>query len=323
MTKAWNGEFVNILEEIETIYKNRGKNYDSSDPFRANAYKKARNQILELEFDISSVDQLKKNTKIKGSILEHLNSYVETGKVDIIEDEKNNIIHQFCKIHGIGPKKALDLSKEVNSIEELKTRPELLNKNYKKNGVENAAQIGLKYFEELQERIPREEIEKYDKFIRNKLDTLKNNSTTNFKNLKMEIVGSYRRGAKNSGDIDVILTSENHDDFNKIINDLIESNILIETLSRGSKKLLGISKLKGKMPRRIDFLYTSQKEYPFALLYFTGSKTFNVKMRKHAIQKKYRLNESELVGAENINIKTEKDIFKALDFEYKEPKDRI
>ena len=152
---------------------------------------------------------------------------------------------------------------------------------------------------------------------------MKNNSTTNFKNLKMEIVGSYRRGAKNSGDIDVILTSENHDDFNKIINDLIESNILIETLSRGSKKLLGISKLKGKMPRRIDFLYTSQKEYPFALLYFTGSKTFNVKMRKHAIQKKYRLNESELVGAENINIKTEKDIFKALDFEYKEPKDRI
>ena len=45
-------------------------------------------------------------------------------------------------------------------------------------------------------------------------------------------------------------------------------------------------------------------------------------MRKQAIQKNYRLNESELVGAENITIKTEKDIFKVLDFEYKEPNDR-
>ena len=80
----------------------------------------------------------------------------------------------------------------------------------------------------------------------------------------MEIVGSYRRGAKDSGDIDVILTSDNHDDFNKIIDNLIDSNIIIETLSRGSKKLLGISQLKGHIPRRIDFLYTTQKEYPFA-----------------------------------------------------------
>ena len=321
MAKVLNTEFVKILEEIEIIYKNRGKLYDNSDPFRANAYKNAKNQILEVEFDITDVKQLEK-LKIKGSILDNLNSYVTNGKVDIIENEKNNVIHQFCKIHGVGPKKALELSKEVNSIEELKKRPELLNKNYKKNGTENAAQKGLKYFDELQERIPRREIEKYEKTIRKKLDTLVKNSVTNYKNLKMEIVGSYRRGAKDSGDIDVILTSDNHDDFNKIIDNLIDSNIIIETLSRGSKKLLGISQLKGHIPRRIDFLYTTQKEYPFALLYFTGSKSFNVRMRKQAIQKKYRLNESELVGAENITIKTEKDIFKVLDFEYKEPNDR-
>lgn len=321
MAKVLNTEFVKILEEIEIIYKNRGKLYDNSDPFRANAYKKAKNQILEVEFDITDVKQLEK-LKIKGSILDNLNSYVTNGKVDIIENEKNNVIHQFCKIHGVGPKKALELSKEVNSIEELKKRPELLNKNYKKNGTENAAQKGLKYFDELQERIPRREIEKYEKTIRKKLDTLVKNSVTNYKNLKMEIVGSYRRGAKDSGDIDVILTSDNHDDFNKIIDNLIDSNIIIETLSRGSKKLLGISQLKGHIPRRIDFLYTTQKEYPFALLYFTGSKSFNVRMRKQAIQKNYRLNESELVGAENITIKIEKDIFKVLDFEYKEPNDR-
>ena len=31
--------------------------------------------------------------------------------------------------------------------------------------------------------------------------------------------------------------------------------------------------------RRIDIMYTSPEEYPFAVLYFTGSAEFNVKMR--------------------------------------------
>ena len=104
MAKVLNSEFVKILEEIEIIYKNRGKLYDNSDPFRANAYKKAKNQILEVEFDITDVKQLEK-LEIKGSILDNLNSYVTNGKVDIIENEKNNVIHQFCKIHGVGPKR--------------------------------------------------------------------------------------------------------------------------------------------------------------------------------------------------------------------------
>ena len=104
MAKVLNNEFVKILEEIEIIYKNRGKLYDNSDPFRANAYKKAKNQILEVEFDITDVKQLEK-LEIKGSILDNLNSYVKNGKVDIIENEKNNVIHQFCKIHGVGQKR--------------------------------------------------------------------------------------------------------------------------------------------------------------------------------------------------------------------------
>ena len=59
---------------------------------------------------------------------------------------------------------------------------------------------GLKYYEDILKRIPRLEIEHYKtKFgrINDKIPT-----GTHF-----EIVGSYRRGADNSGDIDVIITS--------------------------------------------------------------------------------------------------------------------
>ena len=35
--------------------------------------------------------------------------------------------------------------------------------------------------------------------------------------------------------------------------------------------------------RRIDIMYTKPEEYPFAILYFTGSGDFNVKMREYAL----------------------------------------
>ena len=46
--------------------------------------------------------------------------------------------------------------------------------------------------------------------------------------------------------------------------------------------------------RRIDFLYAPPDEYAFAILYFTGSKYFNVVMRQHAIDMGYSLNEHGL-----------------------------
>ena len=53
----------------------------------------------------------------------------------------------FCKIWGVGPSKAQEIySKGIRSIEELKTKTDLLNKNQK---------IGLKYYEDLLHKIPR------------------------------------------------------------------------------------------------------------------------------------------------------------------------
>ena len=94
-----------------------------------------------------------------------LKSLVETGKIDAIEKEKSNIVHQLCKIYGVGPKKAIELSKQVTSIDELKQRQELLNDTQK---------IGLKYFDDIQERIPRKEIDAYNEIFQNEGKTLSN-----------------------------------------------------------------------------------------------------------------------------------------------------
>ena len=64
--------------------------------------------------------------------------------------------------------------------------------------------------------------ENFDKIIETEINALDNKDTT------YEIVGSYRRGAKTSGDIDIIITSSDPTIFSKVIDSLTAKNIIIE-----------------------------------------------------------------------------------------------
>ena len=149
---------------------------------------------------------------------------------------------------------------------------------------------------------------------------------------KYEIVGSYRREAKNSGDIDIIITNEQNNIavFNLFLDKLIANKVIIEVLTRGKTKSLTIGQMPNSIPRRIDFLYADPKEYAFATLYFTGSKAFNTVMRQRALDLGYTLNEhglSKMDGgkkgeAVDVHFPTEQSIFEFLGMKYKEPKMR-
>ena len=160
-------------------------------------------------------------------------------------------LNLFTKIYGIGPSKAKQLieTHQLKTIEELKSQlektPSLLN---------NVQKIGLQYYDDLLERIPRGEIEVFHEELRVEFCKM-NHPTTTF-----EIVGSYRRGAKTSGDIDVIITdtSNNISIFKTILDQLKTSGIIVETLMK-EKQGLTIGKIKNGNPRRIDFLYSNPK----------------------------------------------------------------
>ena len=107
----------------------------------------------------------------------------------ILEREKNNPINIIGEIYGVGPKKAKELiDAGITSIEQLRGKPELLN---------DIQRVGLKYYEDILQRIPRAEIDDYKHVFSKEFST----------DSHFEIVGSYRRGALDSGDIDVIITS--------------------------------------------------------------------------------------------------------------------
>tara|TARA_B100000424_G_scaffold250337_1_gene224964 strand:+ start:12889 stop:16194 length:3306 start_codon:yes stop_codon:yes gene_type:complete len=319
-TRSMNEDIIKVLEEYAEISLYEGEF------FKSQAYKKAAATIESFPEDITDVTVLEGKKGIGKQILEKLKVFQKTGKLAELEQKKNNeelwkkysAWKIFTNIYGIGGKKANELiSKDIYTLSELKDNIDLLNDKQK---------VGLNYYQDLLKRIPREEIKDYKKIF----DKIFKESTP--PGSKFEIVGSFRREAKSSGDIDIIITNEenNKDAFKNFLDALIEKKIIIEVLSRGAMKSLTIGKLDDSIPRRIDFLYSPPTEYAFATLYFTGSKAFNTVMRQHALNMGYSLNEHALTKKTsgkkdekvNIDFPTEQSIFAFLNMEYKEPKNR-
>ena len=88
----------------------------------------------------------------------------------------------------------------------------------------------------------------------------------------------------------------------------------------GIKKFMGICKVKPyNIARHIDILFVDYNSYYSSILYFTGSKNFNVYLRQKLLQKNMSLNEYCLKDLENNNIiylTSEKEIFKIADIKY-------
>jgi len=313
-TTRYNETFIDVLERLSKLMSQKG------DFIRSRAYNKAQDTIRNITEDITDVSQLDGKPHIGPTIKEKLTEYLQSGTLRIFEREKDKPEYVLSEIYGVGPKKAKELvEKGITSISQLRERQnELLN---------DVQKVGLKYYEDILERIPRSEIDEYNTIFKTSFDKI------SVPGSDYEIVGSYRRGAHSSGDIDAIVTTPDPKVFQNFIDVLLEKEVIIEVLSRGKTKCLVIAKLPNyKTARRVDFMYTSQEEYPFAVLYFTGSKTFNTVMRGHALKMGLSLNEHGLYkkqpGKEKeekvINsFKEEKDIFDYLKLEYKEPKDRI
>ena len=97
---------------------------------------------------------------------------------------------------------------------------------------------------------------------------------------------------------------------------------------KSTKRKNSVKRKKSNIYRRLDIRFVPYESWSSALLYFTGSKDFNQKMRYHAKQLGYKLNEYGLYkinqdGSETlINTNSEKDIFMELKLKYVTPSKR-
>lgn len=314
-----------IIDSLEIM-----KNYEMSNkqPFKARAYNKVINQLKCIDKSIVSYEDVQSIDGIGEKISIKIKEIIETGILNSAEKIKElyntDTLKILQDIYGVGPTKATELVKAgITSIthlrEEIKNNPALLNKNQK---------IGLKYYEDLIERIP------YDEMLEHK-DVLENLKPYEMNKYTTEIVGSFRRNSPNSGDIDVLIRIPYNTlpttiaiILNKYVDVAKDFGYIKEVLALGEKKCMAICHIYKGKARRLDLLMTPYDEYAYTLLYFTGSDKFNIAFRQYALNMGYTLNEHALTPIrDDVNkvpiMNTEKDIFNFLELRYIEPSYRI
>jgi DNA polymerase beta len=328
-------DFKNLI--IDALDVMRKKEVAEKQTFKARAYQKVIIQLKDYPNPITSYEDVRGIEGIGEKISDKIWEIIKTGSLKSAEKAKQlyniSAFDALQNIYGVGPTKAKQLiDSGYTTIEQLRKAVEnnsdILNDNQR---------VGLKYYEDLLERIPREEMYEHRDILETLLpetDQKDDNEPENY-GITIDIVGSFRRGAESSGDIDVLIRvpenlkpSKAATIFKEYIILLQKFGYLTDILAQGEKKCMGVCKVFNGKARRLDLLLTPAKEYPYALLYFTGSDKFNVAFRQHAIERGYKLNEHFLSKTNpNVkdvpNINSEKSIFTFLGLRYIEPKDRI
>jgi DNA polymerase/3'-5' exonuclease PolX len=312
-----------IIDSLETLRK---RDVADKQVFKARAYAKVIGQLKDHTGPVRSMEDLEGIEGIGQKIKDKIGEIMETGALRSAERAKQeyalNVLDDFQHIYGVGPAKASELVKMgFRSIEDLRAAvaadPKILNDKQK---------IGLAYYEDLLQRIPRAEMMKHQRTIQ----------LANKEFEKIEIVGSYRRGSASSGDIDALIhvpkkmsSARANKLFESYVDGLVQSGYIIEILALGAKKCMAICRIgSAGVARRLDLLMTPDEEYAYALLYFTGSDKFNVAFRQYCIQRGYTLNEHTMKAVkENVEnpppMESEKDIFDFLGLRYVDPKERV
>ncbi len=233
----------------------------------------------------------------KGNLAE---AHIEISSEDAMTAKR---IDDLMSITGIGPVKAAEFNKEGITLEILlKAFASEDKTEIEKYGLTHHQLIGLKYYKQFKKRIPREKITKIDnkiqklltKYLKSKTKTetkTKNKTQTEKQDIEAVICGSYRRGAAESGDIDVLISGPNQDfdliDFVKFLTD--EGFIIDHLTEKGTTKFMGVCDKVGGY--RIDIRFIPRESFGAALMYFTGSKSFNTLVRAEALRQGYTLEE--------------------------------
>jgi DNA polymerase/3'-5' exonuclease PolX len=133
-------------------------------------------------------------------------------------------------------------------------------------------------------------------------------------------VGSYRRGKPNSGDIDV-LVPDLHNFHAHLVRVFGVQGVVL--YSHGDDKSNFLIKYGPGWLQLDAFKYNDENKYPM-LLYATGSKENNIRLRSAAKKKKYLLNQEGLYDehGNRIPIRSEEDIYMNLGLKYQEPYER-
>jgi DNA polymerase (family 10) len=288
---------------------------DEGDPqsFRVRAYENAATSIAAHASDLGRLTSkdLRKIQGVGKSTAEKILEFVSTGKVQKLEALRQKYprsLVALLRIQGLGPKAVVRLQRElgVSSVEDLK-RVIFEHKLRKLKG------FGPKSEEKLAQALARLEAE--GTLGRSPISV----ALPHAERLVAELLGlpcvkraaycgSLRRFSETVGDIDIVVVSNEPE---RVMQGVVELPQVERVIARGERKTSIIT----QRGIQVDVRVVAEHQFGAALLYFTGSKAHNVKLRMRALSRGLTLNEyalSELDGGKVIASATEEEIYRAL-----------
>jgi DNA polymerase (family 10) len=307
-----NLEIAQVFRDIAKILEIKGDN-----PFRIRAYERAAQNIEGLTEDIEDFAKENRLLEIPGigkDLGEKIKEFINTGKLKAYEDLKKTIpegLLDLLKIPSVGPKTAKLLYEKlkIKNISDLETaiKKKKLEGIFgiKEKTIENILK-GIELLKRGKERMSLAvAIQVADEFIRplKKLPEVK----------KISSAGSLRRQKETVRDIDILVISEKPQ---KVMDIFTRIPQVAQILAKGETK----SSVRTKDDVQVDCRVVEEKSFGAALLYFTGAKNFNIKLRQLAIKKGLKINEYGVFKKDKfVGGKTEEEIFKILGMSYIEP----
>ena len=311
-------DLAEALDQIALLLELKGEN-----PFKIRAYRNGSDIVRELE---DNIVQLAKDNELKGikgigeALQDKLHILASTGSLPFLDDLRAEFpegLFDLFELQGLGPKKIKALYEElkITSIPELQA------------ACDEDKVAGLKGFgKKTQEKILASISVKETYADRYLLGAVIPVAEEILELLHMHpeisrvaIAGSYRRAKETVHDLDFLVETKEGklvcEDFTTIPN-------VEEVIACGDTK----ASVRLASGLQCDLRAVSRKQFPFALMYFTGSKEHNVAIRSLALQQGLSLNEYGFSQAKDdkppeipSDLYEERDIYAHLGLAYVDP----
>lgn len=295
-----NTEIADIFEKIADALEFKGDIV-----FKVNAYRKAARVLREFSGDLSSIHPSEIEGIGKG-MAEKIEEYLKTGRIkkyeEVIADIPEGLL-ELLNIPNMGPKTLQLLHKElgVNNLKDLEKVIEegkvavLPGMGEKK---EENIKKGIFLYKAGKARIPLAIALKVAREVMKPLITVSENISP---------AGSLRRMRETIGDIDILATGEKTEE---IINAFVRQPYVRDIVAKGDTKASIRTSYENL---QVDLRVVEKDCWGAALLYFTGSKAHNIKLRGLAKDKGFKINEYGVFkGTKKIAGKTEEEVYKIL-----------
>jgi DNA polymerase IV len=235
-----NEDFLSELRTIKQARTLRG------DEIGIRAYSVAVAAVASYPYSLTSAFELSRLPGCGAKMAKLWQDWKNLGHVkeadEVRSDPDMQVLNLFWKIHGVGEASARDFFNNG-----WKSLDDIVEQGW--NTISRDQQVGVKYYDEFLQRIPREEVEMIGDVILDHANHIR-------EGFQMVICGGYRRGKPDSGDVDVVLSHPNENATHRFLVDLLGSleddefithrlNVSMKNSDRGQNPL----SWRGNMPR--------------------------------------------------------------------------